>query len=71
MKWLGIIVILLSIESKLAAQTGRAREDAAGTNPLAGSTSRADASRVAQEAGSILVGKCVSCHGAGEEEGRA
>ena len=69
MKWLGIIAILLGIESEVAAQTVRAREDAAGTNPLTGSAPRADVSRAAREAGSILVGKCVSCHGAEKKKG--
>ncbi len=69
MKWLGIIVILFGIESEVAAQTGRATKDAGRTKPLEGSSSRADDSRAAREAGSILVGKCLSCHGAEKKKG--
>ena len=63
------VMISLSIVPVVAAQTRPVIDQSAPSLPRAPEPSRGTLDPFAQEAGSILVGKCLACHGPEKKKG--
>jgi mono/diheme cytochrome c family protein len=69
MRAIWTVVMLLSVVPLVAAQTGAVDDRLVPKALPAAGSSRGNLDRFAQEAGSILVGKCVACHGPEKKKG--